>query len=151
MSDITNIKNWLEAKLKEDDNDPDNLSIAKFNERRWHTMAKKEEEDQKNAEVAKKRVSEPIAPPKSCANSKRPSKSLWSSALKEKEKEKQEQKCMGWCATGAWSAGWIAWPEWVGRPWCALPVKTQRPSANGPESRAERRRCAGESGLWRSR
>ena len=85
MSDINNIKNWSDAELKEDDNDPDDLSAAKFNERRWRARAKKEEEDQKKAEAkrkvevaatakqraqaeeaAKKRVSELFIPPIVC-------------------------------------------------------------------------------------
>ena len=51
MSNITNIKNWSEAKLKEDDNDPDDLSAAKFNKWRQCTRAKKVEEDWKKTEV----------------------------------------------------------------------------------------------------
>ena len=70
-------------------------------------------------EVAKKSVSKPLTLLISCANSKRPSKSIRSRALKEKEKE----KCMGRCAAGAWSVGWSAWLEWVGRPQHVLPVK----------------------------
>ena len=42
MSDINNIKNWSDAELKEDNNNPDDLSAAKFNERRWHARVKKE-------------------------------------------------------------------------------------------------------------
>ena len=85
MSDINNIKNWSDAKLKEDDNDPNDLSAAKFNERRRCMRVKKEEEDQKKAEAkrkaeaaaavkqraqaeeaAKKRVSELFVPPIVC-------------------------------------------------------------------------------------
>ena len=40
MSDITNIKNWSEAELKEDNNDPNDLSAAKFNEQRWRAEKK---------------------------------------------------------------------------------------------------------------
>ena len=85
MSDITNIKNWSDAELKEDNNNPDDLSTAKFNELRWHARAKKEKEDRKKAEAkrkaeaaaaakrraqaeeaAKKRVSELFVPPIVC-------------------------------------------------------------------------------------
>ena len=79
MSDITNIKNWLDAELKEDDNDLGDLSAAKFNKRRQRARAKKEEEDRKKAEAAaaakrraqaeeaaKKRVSELFVPPILC-------------------------------------------------------------------------------------
>ena len=79
MSDITNIKNWSDAELKEDNNNPDDLSTAKFNELRWHVRAKKEKEDRRKAEVAaaakwraqakeaaKKRVSELFIPPIAC-------------------------------------------------------------------------------------
>ena len=54
MSDINNIKNWLDAKLKEDNNNPDDLSVAKFNKQRRCARAKKEEEDRKKAEVKRK-------------------------------------------------------------------------------------------------
>ena len=79
MSDINNIKNWSDAELKENDNDPDDLSAAKFNEWRRRMRAKKEEEDWKKAEAAaaakrrvqaeeaaKKRVSELFVPPIVC-------------------------------------------------------------------------------------
>ena len=85
MSDINNIKNWLDAEFKEDDNDPNDLSAAKFNERRRCARAKKEKEDRKKAEAkrkaeaaaaakrraqaeeaAKKRVSELFVPPIVC-------------------------------------------------------------------------------------
>ena len=169
MSDTSNIKNWLEAELKEDDNDPDNLSAAKFNEQRQH-MRVKEEEDRKKAEVkrrvevaaavkqraqekvaeeaAKKRVSKPLNLLILHANSKRLSKSVWSRALKGRGKERG--KHVERCAAGVWSAGWSAWPEWVVRPWHASPAKTQRPSANSLERRAERRKCARRHGLRRS-
>ena len=75
----------------------------------------------RRAEAAKKRVSKPLALPILYANSKRPSKSVRSRALKEKEKEKG--KHVDWHAAGAWSAGWSACPEWVVRPWRVLPVK----------------------------
>ena len=79
MSDINNIKNWSDAELKEDDNDPNDLSAVKFNEWRRRMRAKKEEEDWKKAEAAaaakqrvqaeeaaKKRVSELFVPPIVC-------------------------------------------------------------------------------------
>ena len=144
MFNISNIKNWLKAELKEDNNNPDNLSVAKFNKQRQCMRMKKEKEDWKKVEaevkrraeeavaakqraqekvakeVAKKRVSKPFTPHILHVNPKRLGKSIQSRALKEKEKEKH----VDWHAAGAWSAGWSAWLEWVVRPWCASPVKT---------------------------
>ena len=58
MSDINNIKNWSDALLKEDDNDSDELANAKHIERKWRMKARREEEDQRKAEVAKKAAEE---------------------------------------------------------------------------------------------
>ena len=58
MSNIYNIKNWSDAHLKEDDNDSDELADAKHVERKWRAKARREEEDWRKAEAARKAVEE---------------------------------------------------------------------------------------------
>ena len=56
MSNIYNIKNWSDVHLKEDDNDSDELTDAKHVERKWRVKARREEEDWRKAEAARKAV-----------------------------------------------------------------------------------------------
>ena len=58
MSDINNIKNWSDALLREDNNDSDELADAKHVEQKRCAKARREEEDRRKVEVAKKAVEE---------------------------------------------------------------------------------------------
>ena len=59
MSDINNIKNWSNVLLREDDNDSDELADAKHVEWKRRVKARREEEDWRKAEAAKKVAEEP--------------------------------------------------------------------------------------------
>jgi hypothetical protein len=50
MSDITDIANWTDAQLVEDENDGDEVFDAKATERRRRMKARKAEEERKRAE-----------------------------------------------------------------------------------------------------
>ena len=50
MSDINNIKNWSDTYLKEDDNDSNELTDAKYVEWMWCVKVRREEEDQRQRE-----------------------------------------------------------------------------------------------------
>ena len=58
MSDINNINNWSNALLREDDNDSDELANPKHIERKRRAKARREEEDWRKVEAAKKAVEE---------------------------------------------------------------------------------------------
>ena len=58
MSDINNIKNWSDALLREDNNDSNELADAKHVEQKRRAKARREEEDWRKVEVAKKAAEE---------------------------------------------------------------------------------------------
>ena len=58
MSNINNVKNWSDVLLKEDNNDSNELANVKHVEQKWCVKARREEEDWRKAEAARKAAEE---------------------------------------------------------------------------------------------